>query len=227
MDNVIVRLEAAADHPLIFVLYTLLFFALMALVIAVVTYFIMCRLNKKTTMVGIMRVGVVLNQVGIDQKNGKVDASVDSDYAKLDFGEYLVGMEDSGDKYLLNPPLSWQQKAAVRRYPVEAFLGRFYMAFAGAGFGDNDPASVMLKALLWDDIFCAELGKVSRRSGKHGLSGSGVAVYEPDSKDSDKLAIYAKLPASIGEVFQKETGCEVQTIGIIIEYTDSLKSDEL
>lgn len=223
MNNVIVALEAATDNPLLFVLYTAMLFALMSLVIAVAAYFVMCRLNRQTELTGVMRVGVVLNQAGIDKDSGKADEKLTSAYAKLDYGEYLVGMEDSEEKYVMNPKRSWLKQADVRRYPVEAFLGRFYLAFSGAGFGDDEPAALLLKTLLRDDIFCAELGKVYRRSGKKGLKGYGLSIRSKDGKNPDKLSVYAAVPNGIAELFKEETACTVETICVVMEYTDSLK----
>lgn len=230
MSNLAVALEAATDNPLLFVLYTVIFFALIMMTIAVIAYVVLRNLNQKTKMAGVMRVKVTLNEVGMNQD--KIDKGVSSPHAKLDYGEYLVGMEDTDyliklNKYLLNPQLNWLEEASLRTYPVEAFLGRFYMAFQGAGFGENEPASVLLKALLQDDIFCMDLGRIFRLSKKKGLTYLGKSTRQDNAANPNQLQVCTKVPENPAAIFKQETGCVAQTISIALEYVDSLKIDEL
>lgn len=223
MKRVIAQLEAATDQPLLILLYTVIAFALIVLVVAAGTYAVMCVLKKKTQMTGVMRIGIALNQKGVNEKQ-KVDVTVSSSLGRLDYGEYLVSMAGCPE---MNPRLDWLKRADTRRYPVAAFLKSFDRSFTDAGFGDDEPAGALLKALLKDDIFCAELGTVSRRSRRRGLAGAGAAFVK-DQTNGDRLEVHAKLPNRIAETFEKSSGgCKAETIGISLEYMDSLNTDEL
>lgn len=205
------KIRDLSETPLLLLLCTLGLFLFIVLVCAATVYIIASRVNRNTTMTGLMKVSVALN-VWPDEKAEK-------NCPKLNFGTYLVSMQDPAQisEMRLDPRLNWFQKAFRRQYAVSALLERFCRSYESAGFGD-DPSCAMLYQLLDAGFFCHSLGTVSRSSSKAGLVFHGQAVCKKDPKNTDKLELFLDIPESIGDAFNRSTSCDLKKVCITLEY---------
>ncbi len=200
--------------PTMLFLYTAMIFLAAALVLSVVAYIVSCIVNKTTQMTGQIQVGVTLNLWPEDGDHGNTP--------KLDYGKYIINMQDPPEVKMgrLDPALNWMEKALPRQYSVAIMLRRFKSAFDLAGFFE-DPSSDLLRLLLEDDIFCASLGRISRRSSKRGIAHQGFAASKKAGVDI--VSIYLDLPGDAVAMFLKDASCTVENMCITLNYNQSVK----
>lgn len=202
-----VTMEKLIDMPLLFLLVTLLVFLVVIAVIAAISYVIACTKSKRTEMTGIMNVQVSLNDWCDDTRCQGLDS--------LKLGAFWFSMRDpihvTEDR--LDRTLTWYEKAFYRQYDVSLFLKRFLVAFEKAGFAE-DASAKLLKSLVKDDRFCMELGKCRYLGGKKGLLVKEASAFKKGT-EKEKVSVYHEIADND---FVAETGCDVQSICITLEY---------
>lgn len=184
MTAIRATMEKVVDMPALFLLLTLLVFAILGLLVGVVVYFVACGKNKGTEMNGIMRVTVERCRLAANG-SGEVESTVR-------FGTFGISMKDpqSVRGQRLDESPNWKRKPFCREYPVGLLLNRFLWAYQGAGLGEDSSAKE-LEALADSESFCRNLGKCRYRNRRKGLMVSD-AQWQPVGNTRNKVRIRAK-----------------------------------
>lgn len=211
MNMIHTLLADAMRTPLIFLMYVALGFAVVVLIGCVILYCVFCAVNKKTAMTGLMQVSVAVNRLP--------DDTAETKSPMLNMGTYYIGMQDPAKirKKRLDPKLYGLRAAQCRRYSISALLERFRIAFDAAGFS-GDPASDLLQSLLHDDIFCQELGQISRKNARRGLEAHTAAFSKYEGKTKDSISIFYTIPEKNSADFCNALGCDAKTLCITLDY---------
>lgn len=211
MNSVTEAIQMATDFPGLFLLYALCAFLVTMLVVGLLAYLLMRKIAGTTALDGVMQVEINLNQWPQDRLDGQ--------FVNLAVGRYLIGMHDPDKvtKNRLDPRLGFMDKAKTRKYSIGILLDRFAKKHEKAGFY-GDASWKLLNNLLYDTDFCRDLGVCYREVSSHALNGSGLAKYQKDRTNKQKLSLYMDLPKSAAEKFLAETGCQVSNICMTMEH---------
>lgn len=207
MTMIRVTMEKIIEIPILFLLVTMLCFLAVMAIIAAISYVVACARSKRTEMTGIIKVRVALNEWS--------DNTLVKDLDSLKLGEFWFSMKDPihVTENRLDRTLTWYEKAFCRQYDVSLFLKRFLVAYEKAGFAE-DASAKLLKALAENDRFCMELGKCRYLSRKKGLLVKDASVFTKGT-EKEKVSVYHEIADN---EFAAETGCDVRSIGITLEY---------
>lgn len=219
LTGIQIMMEKIVEKRFLFLLLTLLVFAVVMAAIVAISYYVACAKSKGTEMTGIMRVSVSLNRWP--------DADRYEGVQPLHMGDFWISMKDPvnvniPEKDRLDRKRFWNEKPLRYRYPVSQLLYRFLVAYKGAGFGE-DASAKLLSGLLEKEKFCKSLGYCSYYNGEKGLCIADDANFDKQA-NKDKVVVYQQLDIADFETtklcddFGTETLCDAKTICIALEY---------